>query len=120
MDEPLKISKTKIAVSCLLIPVISFYLFYQWLETLTTNPEMLTAGNAIMRYGVMFATTIACNAPTLWIIGLILAIGIIGYALFKRTLITYSLLNIALLGIFILPVVLATTGTSRFCMSFLG
>jgi len=115
----MKITKLKILTSFLIFPVASFYIFYNWALSIATDPSYLNAGTAILQYFLVFGTTAACNGPVIWIIGLIIALGIIVYGMVKRNVRTYALLNCALFVIFIIPIILAVTGTSRFCINFL-
>jgi len=115
----LKITKLKILASFLIFPAVSFYIFYDWALSIASDPSYLNAGTAILQYFLVFGTTVACNGPAIWIIGLIVALGIIVYGMMKRNIKTYALLNCALFVIFIIPIILAVTGTSRFCINFL-
>jgi len=115
----LKITKLKILASFLIFPAVSFYIFYDWALSIASDPSYLNAGTAILQYFLVFGTTVACNGPVIWTIGLIIALGIIVYGMMKKNIITYALLNCALFVIFIIPIILAVTGTSRFCINFL-
>ncbi|MEE3290789.1 MAG: hypothetical protein VX206_08650 [Pseudomonadota bacterium] len=115
----MKITKLKILASFLVFPVASFYIFYNWALSIATDPSYLNAGAAILQYFLVFGTTAACNSPVIWIIGLIIALVIIVYGMVKRNIRTYVLLNCSLFAIFMIPIILAVTGTSRFCINFL-
>ena len=115
----MKITKLNILTSFLIFLVTSFYIFYNWALSIAADPSYLNAGTAILQYFLVFGTTAACNGPVIWIIGLIIALGIIVYGMVKRNVRTYALLNCALFVIFIIPIILAVTGTSRFCINFL-
>ena len=115
----MKITKLKILASLLIFPVASFYIFYNWALSIAIDPSYLNASTATLQYFLVFGTTVACNGPVIWIIGLIIALGIIVYGMMKRNVKTYALLNCALFVIFIIPIILAVTGTSRFCINFL-
>ncbi len=116
----MKITKLKIAFSLLAFPLISFLLFFNWAQTVVSDPNNVSGGFAIVQYGVIYGSVLACNSPTLWMIAFSMAGIAVIYGMFRRNPGTYLLLNGSLFVIFLIPMLLAVTGTSRFCMSFLG
>ena len=116
----MKITKSKIALSFLTFPIVSFLLFSTWAHSIANDPSSINVGTLALQYAVVFATTVACNTPIFWVSGLVVAIGIVIYAtIIRRNVNSYILLNSALFAIFLIPIILAITGNSRFCMSFI-
>lgn len=114
------ITKTKLFLSFLTFPLLSFLVFSNWAYSIANDTSYLDGGFVIVLYFLSISSVIACNAPTLWIAAFIPALGLIVYAIRKRTTFSYLLMNSCLLAIFGIPVALAITGTARFCFSFLG
>ncbi len=114
------VTKSKIALSLFLFPALSFLIFFNWAQSIANDPSYLDAGAAVLQYVLVFGTTVGCNSPVFWILGLIIALGFVIYGMLRRNLTSYLLLNCALFAIFLIPIILAVTGTSRFCLNFLA
>ncbi|MDG2140632.1 MAG: hypothetical protein P8K27_03975 [Gammaproteobacteria bacterium] len=113
------VTKPKILVSLLSFPAISFFAFYVWAQSLTNDPNAGAFGFALIQYAIIYGATIACNSTTIWAIITTISGGLVIYGVMKRSVYTFILMNISLFVIFCLPVFLAITGVTRFCLSFL-
>ena len=115
----MNITKPKILVSCLSFPAISFFAFYVWAQSLANDPNAGGLGFALIQYAIIYGATIACNNMSIWGVIATISAGLVIYGMIKRSVYTFILMNIALFIIFCLPIFLAITGLTRFCLSFL-
>ena len=113
------VTKPKIFLSFLIFPAISFFAFYVWAQSLTGDPNAGGLGFALIQYAIIYGATIACNNMSIWAVIATISSGLVIYGMIKRSVYTFILMNIALFTIFCLPVFLAITGLTRFCLSFL-
>lgn len=113
------VTKLKVLASFLIFPLISFLVFYDWAESLASDPSALTILSMFIQYVIIYGATISCNNVEVWAIIILVGIGLTIYGMINRSAFTFLVMNISLFIIFCLPIFLAVTGTTRFCMSFL-
>ena len=113
------VTKPKIFVSFLIFPASSFFAFYVWAQSLTNDPNAGTFSFALIQYAIIYGATIACNNAAIWAVITAVSGSLVIYGMINRSIYTFILMNISLFIIFCLPVFLAMSGVTRFCLSFL-